>query len=633
VDCRTNRLVESSRPSNGSLTAIAAPASSAHSHRAADCGIVFMGVVMQPIELSDEQPLHRYIFGHVEFDEERGEWRFGALLQLVACLLHRADEVVPRQELFDTDWAARPTVDNAVAKLRKASGTGEHERIINVPRVGYHLCGPVERTVSGRRRHSHLELTMGQPVPGRRHFRLCEQHGPWRGNELWLARHDKTGEWRVDKFSADGERLAALKCEAPIHRVLRESLGGPDDFVRVIDWNFEHAPFYLASEYGGLGLVRWAQREPWMASLNLDQRLHQYLPIVDAIVAAHAVDVLHKDIKLANGLTQARDGSWQARLADSGTRRLLESGPLQGLGVTVMRLTLPRPAATAPRPCTWRRSCWVGMRRRRSAWAWSARAGAFAAAGAGRPCRGDHRQPAGCGRLRGGGGGQWPGCDQHVEFARLSVSAQRGCAKRVKHCSAMSTSAPWHAGASASRRPWASSSSWARRSRMRVISRPRWSIFRQPDTGCSRCPVSTAPRYRPAVARGPPYSASGVATRGRWRWCSTSIPSHIGPISPILAVARCCKPADDVGEAPSSRLADVEIGSLQVTGGAGCDMISIQQPQLAARWFRVGAWRVPRASKPAMRVAGTAIHAPCFAASLDGAQSRPAAIQRAVTRQ
>src|SRR3546814_8484277 len=100
-------------------------------------------------------------------------------LQGRACLLHHADEGVPREEWFDTVWAGRPTVDNvlanAVAKLRKAFGPVGHDRIVNLPRVGYRLCGPVERTVSGRRLHSRLDLAVGQPVPGREHFR-SEEH-------------------------------------------------------------------------------------------------------------------------------------------------------------------------------------------------------------------------------------------------------------------------------------------------------------------------------------------------------------------------------------------------------------------------------------------------------------------------
>ena len=311
---------------------------------------------MQPVEQGDEQPLYRYAFGNVEFDEARGELRVDGQpvelehrpLQVLACLLHHADEVVPREELFATVWGARPTVDNvlanAIAKLRKAFGADGHGRIVNLPRVGYRLHGPVERTVSGRRLHDLLALAAGQGVPGRGHFRLREQLGPARGNEVWLARHDKTGELRVYEFSADGERLAALKREAAIHRLPRESLGGRDDFVRVVDWNFATAPFYLECEYGGDDLARWAADSPGLAGLEQSQRLRLILQIADAIAAAHGLGVLHKDIKPANVLMRPAGDGWQPCLADFGASRLLQPERLQELGITALGLTLTQAA-------------------------------------------------------------------------------------------------------------------------------------------------------------------------------------------------------------------------------------------------------------------------------------------------
>lgn len=314
---------------------------------------------MQPVGQHDEQPLYRYVFGSVEFDEARSELRVCGLvaeleqrpLQVLACLLQHADEVVPREELFDTVWAGRPTVDNvlanAVAKLRKAIGASGHDRIVNVPRVGYRLNGPVGRTVSGRRLRSRFELVAGQPVPGREHFLLRRQLGPSRGHEVWLARHDKTGELRVYKFAKDGERLASLKREATIYRVLHDTLGERDDVVRVLDWNFEHVPFFLECEYGGPDLASWADGEPGLASLDRQQRLRLFLQIADSIAAAHGVGVLHRDIKPANVLIQPHGGGWQSKLADFGSSRLLQSERLAELGITALGLTLTRADSSA----------------------------------------------------------------------------------------------------------------------------------------------------------------------------------------------------------------------------------------------------------------------------------------------
>src|SRR3546814_19158711 len=79
---------------------------------AQDCGIVGAGMDMEPHEQGDEQPLYRYAFGTVEFDEARGELRVGGRvvelaprpLQALACLLHLSGAVVPLQEVFATVW-------------------------------------------------------------------------------------------------------------------------------------------------------------------------------------------------------------------------------------------------------------------------------------------------------------------------------------------------------------------------------------------------------------------------------------------------------------------------------------------------------------------------------------------------
>jgi non-specific serine/threonine protein kinase len=301
---------------------------------------------------TDESPLYRYRFGNTEFDEARHELRVGGLaveleqrpLQVLACLLHRADEVVARQELFDTVWGARPTVDNvlanAVAKLRKALGKTEAARIQTLPRIGYRLAGPVERSVSGRRLGSRLALERGQPVPGRAHFVLEWQLGPAHGSEVWQARHGKTGELRVYKFSTDGEHLAALKREATLYRVLHDTLGERDDIVHVLDWNFDQPPFYLECEHGGSNLADWASEPPGLAALPLEQRLQLFLGIADAVAAAHGVGVLHKDLKPANVLVTPKGEGWQPRLADFGSGRLLDPESLEQLGITAMGLTV-----------------------------------------------------------------------------------------------------------------------------------------------------------------------------------------------------------------------------------------------------------------------------------------------------
>jgi non-specific serine/threonine protein kinase len=298
------------------------------------------------------QTLYRYRFDDAEFDAARVELRVAGArveleqrpLQVLALLLRHVDEVVPRQQFFDQVWEGRPTVDNvlanAVAKLRKALGAAAGARLVNVPRVGYRMRGPVERAIAGRRAMAPFALEVGQPVPGRVHFRLVECLDPEATGSVWRVRHEKTGESRIYKFAPDAERLDALKREVTIHRVLRETLGERDDFVRLVDWNFEAPPCWLQSEDGGRDLARWAREDPSLANASSTQRIEWFLQIVDAVAAAHRAGVLHKDLKPCNVLVARKGEGWRLRVADFGSGRLLEPRRLQELGITRMGMTV-----------------------------------------------------------------------------------------------------------------------------------------------------------------------------------------------------------------------------------------------------------------------------------------------------
>jgi non-specific serine/threonine protein kinase len=303
-------------------------------------------------EPTNESPLYRYRFGAVEFDEVRFELVVGGLLveleqkplQVLGELLRHVGEVVTKQELLERVWAGRPTVDNvlpnAVAKLRKALGSAEAERIVTLARVGYRLNGPIERTAAGRRLASRLHLNTAATVPLRPDFLLERQLNPSRASEVWLARHARTREPRVFKFGGDGERLAMLKREATLYRVLSEGLGERDDFARILDWNFETPPFFLECEYGGESLRDWAEAGH-LAALDRPDRLALFLKIAQAVAAAHGVGVLHKDLKPANVLVApGADGGWRLRLTDFGSGRLLNPQRLAELGITQMGLTM-----------------------------------------------------------------------------------------------------------------------------------------------------------------------------------------------------------------------------------------------------------------------------------------------------
>ena len=296
--------------------------------------------------------LYRYRFGSAVFDEAKLELIVAGLvvevqprpLQILALLLARGGEVVTREEFFEQVWLGRPTVENvlpnAVTKLRNALGEGGSGWIENVPRVGYRFAGSFERSVVGRRFESSLALRPGQAVPFREGFALDRMLGQSRGHEVWLARHRSAAEQRVYKFASDAEHVAGLKREATLGRVLRDQLGERADLVRIIDWNFDTAPLFLESEFGGEDLAVWATTDDRLRHTSPAERLGLFLQIADAVAAAHGVAVLHKDLKPGNVLLARSDDRWQARLVDFGSGRLLEPERLAQLGITSLSMTV-----------------------------------------------------------------------------------------------------------------------------------------------------------------------------------------------------------------------------------------------------------------------------------------------------
>src|SRR5580693_6199607 len=184
-------------------------------------------------------------FADYEFDELGRELRvkgrpvdleskpLDVLLQL---LLH-AGEVVTKEELLESVWPDVMVVDGslatAVSKLRKAMGDEDHPAIVTIPRVGYRLGVPV----------------------------YCKTVAAASGPE------------RVFKFAADGSRLKGLKREITVSRFLRESLGDRPEFVRILEWNFETAPYFLESEYAGANLAEWAEGQGGLSKISHQTRL------------------------------------------------------------------------------------------------------------------------------------------------------------------------------------------------------------------------------------------------------------------------------------------------------------------------------------------------------------------------
>lgn len=302
----------------------------------------------------NEQPCLRYRFANAEFDT--ASWQLhvdGGPVALerrpadvLTCLLRHAGEVVTKEELREAGWPGQIVVDNAltnaIGKLRRALGAQGSDCIETRHGVGYRLNATVQREVVRRSQPAYAPA-VGEAVPQRPNWLLKQQLDAGGHTPVWLCEHTKTGEYRVFKFSPDGHRLAALKREATISRLLREALGDRADFGRIIDWNFDAEPYYLECQYGGPNLVEWADTQGGLAKLLLATRIALVARLTETVADAHAVGVLHKDLKPANVLIDGDSVQGTARIVDFGSGGLEDAEQLETYGITGLGFTANQP--------------------------------------------------------------------------------------------------------------------------------------------------------------------------------------------------------------------------------------------------------------------------------------------------
>lgn len=184
----------------------------------------------------------------------------------------------------------------------------------------------------------------GQTIPRRPNWVLEERLGAGGFGEVWQVRHTAqggaSGEERVFKFCLEAERLRALRREVTLFQLLREALGHRDDIARVLDWNFDSAPFFVESEYSqGGDLKQWAARQGGLATVPLATRLELVAQVAEALGAAHSVGVLHKDVKPENILIVPSADGPSIRLCDFGVGALLDRSHLEALDLTARGFT------------------------------------------------------------------------------------------------------------------------------------------------------------------------------------------------------------------------------------------------------------------------------------------------------
>ena len=294
-----------------------------------------------------------WLFAECEFDETKLELRVHRApvelelkpLEVLRILLHRAEEVTSKEELLESVWPGLTVVEGslstAIYKLRKAIGDEDSTIVKTVQRVGYRMGVKVRSVpIAPSTAKMPLKLDEGACVPGRVHWRLVRALDAKDNGTVWLCRNPKTQELRVFKFASTDARLKSLKREATIFRFLRQSLGEREQFVRVFEWNFETPPYYLESEYGGQNLTEWASSREGLARATRESRVRLAAEISRAVADAHAVGVIHADLKPSNILiSRGQNGDWTVKVCDFGSALLLEPGQLSRMGITNLGFT------------------------------------------------------------------------------------------------------------------------------------------------------------------------------------------------------------------------------------------------------------------------------------------------------
>ncbi len=180
----------------------------------------------------------------------------------------------------------------------------------------------------------------GLEPPGRLHWVLLRKLGEGGFGEVWLAAHEKTREQRVFKFCFDSSKLRSLQREITVFRLLNKELGQRRDITRVLDWNFDQAPYFIESEYTeGGNLSEWAVEQGGLNRVPLEVRLELVAQIAGALEAAHSVGVLHKDVKPQNVLIYRHEGRPMAQLTDFGIGAIIDRKRLLAADITALGTT------------------------------------------------------------------------------------------------------------------------------------------------------------------------------------------------------------------------------------------------------------------------------------------------------
>jgi len=260
----------------------------------------------------DDARLYLHAFLDIEFDEASAELTIAGTTivmeprprAVLGVLLRQAGQAVSREELLATVWQQQPhtvsdnVVANAISKLRRAFGPQRARVIRTVNGIGYLLDAQIRRTVLSRQAGDPLQLEADQTVPGREAYRLQTRLSRTPTHQVWTAIHPADPAPHVLRFAASARGLAALKRERGTAERLRSELGERDDLVPLLGQHLSTEPFWLAWNWAGDDLLRWAaDTDQGLPALDRAQRVALVHRIAVTVADAHAIGVLHRGLK------------------------------------------------------------------------------------------------------------------------------------------------------------------------------------------------------------------------------------------------------------------------------------------------------------------------------------------------
>ncbi len=293
----------------------------------------------------------RWRFANAEYNERIHELKVNGEsvqlepkpLEVLLCLLRAEGELVTRQELFETVWPSRVVTDGvlvqAIRRVREVLGDEDRSMLRTVHGYGYRIDVPIE-ILGHDDPGTRLDLEAGSALPGATNWILDQRLQTRPANELWRIRHRQSGEFRVVKLALNERAKRSLKREVTLNKVLRAELGQDAPLVPLLEWQFDtklawiQMPWY---EHGSL--ADWLAAQGGVQALPMPRRCRIAAEAAESLAKAHALGVMHKDIKPGNLLVDKAGDEPRLLLCDFGSGTIRSRDRLEQAGVTIMGFT------------------------------------------------------------------------------------------------------------------------------------------------------------------------------------------------------------------------------------------------------------------------------------------------------